>query len=84
MGSSKSTAKKSINVYKEILKQVGDDPKLILPNAFAENFSSLCFQKMKDMGMTKLLISKNNIMTKGCTSKFVNDYEIQKSLYDAT
>ena len=51
-----------MSLYKKIGQLLKDKPELVRPHVKAPDISHLNFQKMKDMGMEKIIFVKENVI----------------------
>ena len=61
-----------MNIYAKISKKILQNPNLIRPHVKTKDITELNFKKMKEMGMEKIIFSKNNTLTKPNEIKFIN------------
>ena len=60
-------------IFTKLLTEITARKNLIKPHAMATDITRLNFQKMKDMGMNKIILSKENTLTRPYSSEFIND-----------
>ena len=52
-----------MSIYVKIGKKILKNPNIIRPHVKTKDISELNFKKMKDMGMEKIIFSKNNTIS---------------------
>ena len=60
-------------IYKKIGDKIAANPDIIRPHVKALDITHLNFKKMKEMGMERVMINKDNILTKVQGDKFIDD-----------
>ena len=51
-----------MNIYAKISKKILQNPNLIRPHVKTKDITELNFKKMKEMGMEKIIFSKDNTL----------------------
>ena len=62
-----------MSIYTKIGEKILANPNIIRPHVKTKDISQLNFKKMKDMGMEKIIFSKDNTLTLPGKSNFIND-----------
>ena len=52
-----------MSIYVKIGKKILDNPSLVKPHVKVRTIADIDFEKMKDMGMNKLIFGKDNTLT---------------------
>ena len=60
-------------IYKKIGDKIAANPDIIRPHVKALDITHLNFKKMKEMGMERVMINKDNILTKVQGDKFIDE-----------
>ena len=61
-----------MSIYVKIGKKILKNPNIIRPHVKAKDISELNFKKMKDMGMEKIIFSKDNTITRVGDTEFIS------------
>ena len=64
-----------MSIYTKIGEKILANPNIIRPHVKTKDISQLNFKKMKDMGMEKIIFSKDNTLTLPGKSNFIDDGE---------
>ena len=62
-----------MSIYTKIGEKILANPNIIRPHVKTKDISQLNFKKMKDMGMEKIIFSKDNTLTLPGKSNFIDD-----------
>ena len=68
-----------MSIYVKIGKKILKNPNIIRPHVKTKDISELNFKKMKDMGMEKIIFSKDNTLTKENSQEFISE-DIKEAL----
>ena len=71
-----------MSIYVKIGKKILKNPNIIRPHVKTKDISELNFKKMKEMGMEKLIFTKEWVLTQGDEIAF-GDWWIGKAFKDA-
>ena len=72
-----------MSIYTKIGEKILANPNIIRPHVKTKDISQLNFKKMKDMGMEKIIFSKDNTLTLPGKSNFI-DVQVRNAFYDVT
>ena len=71
-----------MSIYTKIGEKILANPNIIRPHVKTKDISQLNFKKMKDMGMEKIIFSKDNTLTLPGKSNFIDD-KVENSFENA-
>ena len=62
-----------MSIYTKIGEKILANPNIIRPHVKTKDISQLNFKKMKDMGMEKIIFSKDNTLTLTGGNRYINE-----------